>query len=128
MLVSNVVFSLNTHYCGGKAVKTSFSIGLHNPDCGMAETEPGCGEIPAQQGNEINQKPCCENTHQVIQMDEDADISSSKVSINPAFVIAFTHAFVHALLYADPTLVHNTDYVPPIPDRDIQVLFQSFLI
>lgn len=127
MLVSNIGFAMNTHFCGGEAVKTSFSIGLHNPDCGMADMDRDCETIPSTE-EQIKSKPCCENQHQLLQLDENADVQATSVEVNPVFFVTFVHSFVQPILFADQSLVHNTYYSPPIPDKDIQVLFQTFLI
>ena len=124
MLFSNIGFSINTHFCGGKAVKTSFTLGLHNPDCGM---DMECEKVPSKE-YQFAQKPCCENQHQVIQLDENLKIKSSTINTNPVFFVAFVHTFVRPLFFADQKLVHYTDYSPPLPDKDVQVLFQTFLI
>jgi hypothetical protein len=127
MLVSNVGFTLNTHFCGGEAVETSFSIGLHNPDCGMPDMDRDCETIPSTE-EQVKSKPCCENQHQLIQLDENADLQAFSTEVNPTFFVAFVHSFVQPILFADQAFVHNTYYSPPIPDKDIQVLFQTFLI
>lgn len=127
MLVSSVGFSMNTHFCGGEAVETSFSIGLHNPDCGMPDMDRECESIPSKE-KQIKQKPCCENQHQLLQLDENADVQITSIEVHPVFLVAFIHSFVQPVLFADQSLIHNTYYSPPIPDRDIQVLFQTFLI
>lgn len=127
MLISSIGFSFNTHFCGGEAVKKSFSLGLHNPDCGMAIMEVECEKAPSKE-DQLTKKPCCENQHQVIQLDKNAKIQSTTINANPIFVVAFIHAFIQPIFYADQKLVHHTDYSPLIPDKDIQVLFQTFLI
>lgn len=118
---------MNMHFCGGKVVKTSFSIGLHNPDCGMAKIGRVCEGVFSTE-NQVTQRSCCENQHQVLQLDENMDIHFSKVSINPVFCIAFVQTFIQRLPFADQKIVHDANYVPPLPDKDIQVLFQTFLI
>lgn len=127
MLTFNLGFSLNTHFCGGEPVKTSFTLGLHNPDCGMAKMEKKCGDMPAN-ADQLSEKPCCENQHQMLQLDEDLKIQSSKTSINPVFVIAFVQVFAQQFSFVDQTFVPFIDYSPPLPDKNIQVLFQTFLI
>ncbi len=127
MLVSNVGFTMNTHFCGGEAVETSFSIGLHNPDCGMPDMDRECESIPSKE-KQIKQKPCCENQHQLLQLDENADVQITSIEVHPVFLVAFIHSFVQPILFANQSLVHNSYYSPPIPDKDIQVLFQIFLI
>jgi hypothetical protein len=127
MLASSVGFSMNTHFCGGKAVKTSFSIGLHNPDCGMANMDEVCEFKPLSE-DQLEPKPCCENQHQVLHLDENAKVSSASIGLNPVFFIAFVHVLLEPNIFADQAFVHYTHYTPPIPDKDIQVLFQAFLI
>ena len=127
MLVSHVGFTMNTHFCGGKAMETSFSIGPQNLDCGMSDMEKECESIPSKE-KQIKQKPCCENQHQLLQLDENADVQITSIEVHPVFLIAFIHSFVQPVLFADQFPIHNTYYSPPIPDRDIQVLFQTFLI
>lgn len=128
MLASNMGFSMNIHFCGGRAVKTSFTLGLHNLDCGMAMMEEGCDAEPTSNDTQVKAKPCCENQHRILQLDENADIKSATVNTNTVFLVAFFQAFIQALVFADQKLVHNSDYSPPLPDKDIQVLFQTFLI
>lgn len=127
MLVSNVGFSLNTHFCGGEVVKSSFTIGLHNPDCEMANMDNTCDRNPSKE-HQLAQKPCCENQHQIVQLDENATTELASININPVFVAAFIHVFVQPLVFADQALTTFVDYSAPLTDKDIQVLFQTFLI
>jgi len=127
MLVSSVGFSMNTHFCGGEAVKSTFTLGLHNPDCGMAMMEMECEKVPSKE-DQLTKKPCCENHHQLLQLDENADIQAFSIEVNSVFFVAFIDAFVQPVLFADQSLVHTSYYPPPAPDKDIQVLFQTFLI
>jgi len=127
MLVSNIGFSMNTHFCGGKAVETSFSIGLHNPSCGMEEMNGECETAPSPQGH-IKATPCCANEHLVLQLDDDVDICAPAVSSSLVFFTAFVHAFVHPLIDLEQTADHSPYYLPPISEKDVQVLLQTFLI
>lgn len=112
----------------GKAVKTSITIGLDNPDCGMdMMMDLECKKMLLTE-DQLTQKPCCENKHQVAQLSENAKIQSSTINANPVFTVAFVHAFMHPLVIADHKLVDYTDYAPPIPDKSVQVLLQTFLI
>ncbi len=127
LLIFNIGLAVNTHFCGGQVVETSFSIGLHNPDCGMAMMNEGCGVATATKVQVIKTS-CCQNQHQILQLDENTYTEAYKVHANSFFFVAFVHTFVQVLTFFDQKLVHNTDYSPPIPDKDIQVLFQTFLI
>ena len=127
MLVSNIGFAMNTHFCGGEAVETTFTLGLGNPDCGMAKMEQPCQDMPSDQ-EQVKPKPCCENKHQVIQTDDTAKIQSSSPVINPVFFAAFVQVFIQPIVFADKSQTQLSDYSPPLPEKDVQVLFQTFLI
>jgi hypothetical protein len=68
------------------------------------------------------------STSVIARLDENADVQITSIEVHPVFLVAFIHSFVQPVLFADQSLIHNTYYSPPIPDRDIQVLFQTFLI
>ena len=127
ILFANVGFSMNTHFCGGEAVETSFSIGLHNPDCGMDNMDGTCETYPTAEEQLIPQ-PCCENQHQLMQLDEKATIQPITILTNSVFLAAFIAVFVQPIISADQTFTQNTEYRAPLPDEDIQVLFQTFII
>lgn len=127
LLVAHVGFSMNTHFCGGEAVETSFSIGLHNPDCGMDNMDEACeANLPIEE--QITPQPCCQNQHQLMQLDENADIQTLTNTTNFVFLAAFIAIFVQPVLLTDQTFTQNTNYRASLPDKDIQVLFQTFLI
>ena len=109
-------------------VKTSFTIGLHNPDCGMAKMDQVCVDVLSTEYH-LSKKSCCDNQHQILQLDENVNIKTGKISVNPIFFVSFIHSFTQPLFFAEHTLAHSADYYPPIPDwGDMQVLFQTFLI
>lgn len=126
-MVSNIGFSMNTHFCGGEAVKTSFSLGIQNPDCGMENRDEGC-ESNSHAEKQNKPSPCCENQHQMLQLDENIDLKSSSIVINPVFFIALIHAFVQPLIFTEQDFNQSSLYSPTIPDKNIQVLYQTFLI
>ena len=76
----------------------------------------------------IKAKSCCEDQHQILEMDEEAESTSVTSLINLPFLVAYTATFLKPTLF---TTAHNTQfsyYSPPIPIQDAQVLFQSFLL
>lgn len=127
ILFANIGFSMNTHFCGGEAVETSYSIGLHSPDCGMDNMDGTCETTPPTE-EQIIPQPCCENQHQLMQLDEQATIQSGTVFTHFVFLAAFIAVFVQPVIIADHTFTQHTNYRAPLPDEDIQVLFQTFII
>ena len=127
MLTTNVGFAVNTHFCGGLAVKSSFSIGIHELDCGMANMDQEC-ETNLPRESQIIPKPCCEDTHQVILMDDEAEIQSVSMDLNQTFFTTFLHTFIQPIIFTNQAENHFAFYPTPPLKRDIQILFQSFLI
>jgi len=127
LLASNVGFSLNTHFCGGQAVKSSFTLGLHQPDCGMADMDRECQSDRGDQ-EQVQNTPCCENEHQILQLDENVDLPTAPTMVNPIFISAFVYAFVQPPIFTEKDQVHSLYYPPLVPDRDTQALFQTYLI
>lgn len=127
LLITSIGFALNTHFCGGEAVKTSFSIGLNDLDCGMEKMVEDCA-APTHESTNLNKQSCCDNQHQVLQLDENETILSSSVNVNPIFFVTFIHSFVKPLFFSEQRLVDSVDYLSPSPYKDIQILYQTFLI
>ncbi|MEQ8518626.1 MAG: hypothetical protein RLN79_07780 [Cytophagales bacterium] len=127
MLVSNVGFAMNTHFCGGKAVKTNFTLGLHNLDCGMSEMEYACEKLPTSDEH-VKTEQCCENKHQILQLEDCVEFQNSFGNVNPLFVATFIQTIIEQLNLVDDAQSRFAEYSPPLPDKDIQVLFQAFLI
>lgn len=127
MLTSNVGLSMATHYCQGQAVESKLVFGHESLDCGMQKMNEVC-EIDSSQSEHLKSKPCCENEYQTLQLDENVKSQSNVKLTNPVFLVAFVHAFIKRLVFNDQAPVQFADYTPPLPDEDIQVLFQTFLI
>jgi hypothetical protein len=118
---------MNTHFCGGKAVKTTFSLGLGNPNCGMEDMSKDCENLPSEQ-EQVSTKPCCENHHQVLQTDDTAKTQQISHGVNPVFFAALVRTIILPAIFSDKGQNTYAEYSPPLPERDVQVLFQTFLI
>lgn len=127
MLVSNIGLTMNTHFCGGYAVESTFSLGLANLDCGMPDMEQACDSEKTDSPS-IKPIPCCENQHQVLEVDENLETHSPTIEINPDFLFAFVLVSAQPELFAHIQADKYREYTPPFPDLDRQVLFESFLI
>ncbi len=126
MLASNIGIAANTHFCGGEAVKHTLSLGLEHLDCGMDEGPKTCS---SQSGHDqINAKPCCDNQHELIQLDEDVTLVQPSLELNKTFVVAFIHSFVVQFFPINERVSFYPNYSSPLLKQNVQVLFQSFLI
>ena len=118
-------FSFATHYCHGKAVKTDIVLGNNTLDCGMNKMNASCDNKGGE--TELKKRGCCENESFSLDTDDDYQ-SSPQIDVNANFFIPFVHAFIVKL--APQAEVQKTfrDYSPPPVRRNIQVLYQTFLI
>jgi len=126
LLASNVGFAINTHFCGGKAVKTTFSLGIHNPNCGMEEDET-CS-FQASNKTQLQSKPCCLNQHQLLHIDDAGKLKSLSIHINTYPIPAFLPTFFQPFLMLKQNNLLSLNFLHSLPDKDRKVLFQSFLI
>jgi hypothetical protein len=93
----------------------------------MEDMEQECENMPSEE-EQIKAKPCCENQHQVIQTDDIAKTQPSTSVVNPFFFAAFVQVFIQPLFFVDKGQSLYPEYPPPFFERDVQVLFQTFLI
>lgn len=123
LLLSNVGFTMGTHFCGGLPVKSELMIGHSHLDCGMGEMErQDCGD-----DLQVKAKPCCENQYQTLEIEDDFKVSKASLDLSPVFVVAYIESFLN-LAFSDSTKTQYVNYSPPLLLRDIPVLNQVFLI
>jgi hypothetical protein len=127
LLFSNIGFAINTHYCGGYAIGSSFSVGVSDLDCGMPAMEATC-EMKTSNSEGIDAAPCCQNTHQILQLEDDVKVTSELQL--PA--LKFLAVFNSLVLRVNPSVLVNKiahfNFRPPLPKSNIQIRFQTFLI
>ena len=93
----------------------------------MADMDRECQSDRGDQ-EQVHKTPCCDNVHQLLQLDENVDLPTAPTLVNPIFVAAFVHAFVHPPIFTGKNHIQYPDYSPPVPDRDTHALFQTYLI
>lgn len=132
ILVLNLGLTHITHYCGGEAVESAFSLVHSDISCGMTPSEmEDCANVDYNEHKEsIQKKGCCENEYTSISAD--IDYNQSQVTASPhldfKFVMAFAYSFVSNNLFLKKDKPSFESYRPPSLDRDISVLHQVFII
>ena len=122
ILFTSMGFTLSSHHCGGKRVKTVLNLGITDVSCGMENSKKGCSDSTKMNSN------CCQDEFQKIQLNNDYTqvVSYEKISLD------FTIVFVSILFDLLPNTATETyffkNYAPPPLVKDIKVLVQSFLI
>ncbi|MFO7880022.1 MAG: hypothetical protein R6V52_08300 [Bacteroidales bacterium] len=128
LLAGHMSFTIGTHFCGGETVESKVLFNETHLGCDMMEMEKAC-EIPENHNNKtgIDKAPCCENEYHTF-LSTNEFVNDAAPSVNyPDFAMAF--------VYTTSTLDLNTKASPrfyaayrsPPVEKDIQVLFQSFL-
>lgn len=124
MLTLNMSITFATHYCGGKPVETSISLGHDDLKCEMSAIEKkACTK--SDQKQKITRKNCCNNTYTTLSVDDNYN-STESVSLNIKFVSAFIAVFIHHTFFNCERLKSFFTYSPPLLEQDKSVLFQVF--
>lgn len=123
LLFSTMGMAKTTHWCMGHEMESRIGFGEKHLDCGM--------ELPTEDSNPTSKDPssCCENKTQHLQVDDDFQISQLEFQLNSTFILPFLQAFIfEADFFNIQEVDFHADYSPPIPKRDFQLLYQTFLI
>ncbi|HNP16915.1 MAG TPA: hypothetical protein PKL31_00670 [Fulvivirga sp.] len=126
-LAGNSGFAMVTHYCGGMAMETQIVVGHTELHCGMSDMESGC-ETESSKENQFKKKPCCENEYQSLKVEDEFQAQVIGSSMSLEFVAAFFATFIGITYSFEADKTEYKNYSPPLIERDIPVLVQSFLI
>ena len=123
LLFSTVGMAKTTHWCMGHEMESAIGFGEKHLDCGM--------ELPSEDSNTSSEDPssCCENKTQHLQVDDDFQVSQVEFQLSPSFTLPLLQVFVfEGDFFNIQEVVFPTEHSPPVPKRDFQLLYQSFLI
>lgn len=116
-----------THYCGGMAVETQIVVGHGELYCGMLDMEGDCKNESSTE-NHFRKKPCCENEYQSFDQETEFQLQIINSSVNLEFVTVFFITLADKAYTSEIDEAEYLNYSPPLIERDIPVLVQSFLI
>ena len=134
MLLFSTGFSMDVHYCQDQLKGVSF-IGKAK-SCHERQEKPSCHKtkmVCHTQNDSITnnaQDNCCHNEKLVIKKAEVNATSPQLVSeknIQFDFVFAFVVVFIQQYIVQMQVQPYE-HYKPPLPDRDVLILYQTFLI
>lgn len=131
ILISNMGFTLATHFCGDQLVMSSIGIGNEVLGCGMTQEEDGtCNSENHQESDSVQQNECCKNEFTTFSIEDGFSSSSDKVKneINANFLVVFVVAFLNQYVLEQDTDQFFIEHLPPDKKRDRSVLFQVFRI
>ena len=130
VLISSIGVSVNTHICKKEGVIKSYFVDFGECVCELEET-PSHKCCHVQPTEKTEQKGCCQDETAFFQLDFDYVTQIENISLNSDLL--FTSAFIYKVftplnIKENTNIIEYNHYSPPIPDRDIPVFIQSFLI
>jgi hypothetical protein len=116
--------SLTTHYCGGKAVKASFTIGHKDLSCGMIPTDQH-QDLANKQC--LKRKNCCENQFTDLSVDQnykESSLNASEFEIKyvPYFTCSLLKYYAQEIEFKKESIGHS----PPVSIQNRSILHQVF--
>lgn len=93
-------------------------------DCEMAKAPKDCHSTTDSNSKE----DCCDEEYELLVLDQEIQKGKFQLDQSFEFVVAFVYTHLGLSLFEETSLVAFSDYPPPIPQEDLQILFQSFLI
>ena len=123
ILFSTLSFTVEKHICMGEVTDVSYF--TESDSCGMTTEE--C-DFDDASGTHVKKENCCDNVVELIPgiQNEQQAIDSFELE-QIQFIIAYTYSYL-SLFDADKEEILFNDYIPPLVDKNIQILYQTFLI
>ena len=119
--LSSTGFTISSHKCGGRIHKQHINFTAEDLSCGMEDEESNSCDT-----NSI-EDDCCQNEFQTFKVTDQFQASNGG-SVDAYFLAAFVHATIQLFTIESTDYSEYKNYKPPLPDKDIPVLIQSFLI
>jgi len=124
MLASSSGVTYAKHFCGNQEILSVITLGEKDLTCDMVLNIDNCYGKEKQEDNY-----CCKNKYENVDTDDNYDKTSFSFSLNIPFIASFVSTFILNQAVSIPQLVHfYSDYNPLSLDKDILVLYQTFLI
>lgn len=127
MLVSSSGIAYAQHFCGGMEITSEVTLVEKQLSCGM-DAEPF--DANCEMENLASEAPdCCDDHITKIQTDENFTKASFDVKFNKTFVATFVSVFVlQEVEITSFQKIFYAEYNPPPLERDLNILYETFLI
>ena len=125
VLFSTLSFSVDKHICMGEVTDTSYFSDADT--CGMIMEKEACA-ADGMHTDKVQKEKCCADIHELIpgNQTEQQALQSFEIA-KVQFIMVFSYALVN--LYKEKKQLTPFSYhSPPLVDKDINVLYQTFLI
>ena len=122
VMLTTMSFTVDMHYCGDSLV--DFSFFTKSKTCGMEKAQPVKCENPS-----MSEKSCCSDQKIVKEGSDDLKTSFNKLTFEQqTFVATFFYTYINLFEGLDENIVPFKDYSPPFIERDVQILYETYLI
>jgi len=123
VLFSSLSFTVEKHVCMGEVTDVSYFM---EPDtCGMTVDE--C-DVNDSLETKIKKEKCCNNVQELIPGNQNEQHALQSFEIEQVyFVLVYSYTFLNLLEEKEQSIAFDY-YLPPIVDKDVQALYQTFLI
>ena len=71
---------------------------------------------------------CCQTNSDFVQLDEDYTVLTFDVNLDDELIVEIANNYIDLLIESNYTPTYCFDRKPPLIERDIPILVQSFLI
>ena len=123
LLISSTGITYAQHYCGEFEMLSKVTLGEEHLSCDMVMEALACEE------NDSENHHCCNNQYTSVITDDNFAKANFNVDFHQAFVLSLVSVFVLQQLVEHQTSLDNyTLYYPPPLQKNIPVLYQTFLI
>jgi hypothetical protein len=130
LLTGHLSLTIGTHFCGGEVVEKKILFSETHLGCKMQDMDKPCDDAENSSSNKLcfDKVPCCENEFQTFQSTNEFVKDVAQTTFNVEFAVAFVYTSLNLDLFPKSTHQFYADYSPPPLEKDISVLFQTFLI
>ncbi|HET8837476.1 MAG TPA: hypothetical protein VFM82_00605 [Flavobacteriaceae bacterium] len=128
LLLSNATgIGYGQHFCGGHLMKSMIAFGEAALDCGMEKIPAACDKENHAQAS-VHNDGCCQNQLHKVTTDDNLGGSQFQFDFDQHFIIS-KNTISNVFGFISTDLNPNTfNYLPPPLEKDIQVLYEVFLI
>ncbi|GBF21611.1 hypothetical protein C21_03797 [Arenibacter sp. NBRC 103722] len=123
VMFTTMSFTVDMHYCGDSLV--DFSLFTKTEGCGMekAQSPESCDNLS------MSSTSCCTDQQIVKEGHDDLKTSFNKLTFEQqTFVATFFYTYINLFEGLDENIVPFKDYSPPFIERDVQTLYETYLI
>lgn len=134
MMLSSTGFSMDVHFCQGQI--QGISLFGKAKSCHEKQETPPCHQTKKschhkEDGiSKTDKDNCCHNETVVIEK-SDLDATTTQLTTVKDIPLDFVAAYIAVYVFnysVQADFLPYAQYKPPLPDRDVQVLYQTFLI